>query len=115
MGLLMYEHSKSAKASDSAGVDVSSGPEPISAEASEAGSPPDDSAVVELVRPHMDLEFYMQQLGQHELQEDDPVRHYVREGWSRGLDPTPEFSTAFYLDRSPDVRRAGLNPFYHYL
>ena len=45
----------------------------------------------------------------------DPVEHYIATGWKEGRDPSPWFSTRAYLDRHPDVRQAGLNPFYHYL
>lgn len=31
------------------------------------------------------------------------------------LDPSPEFSTRFYLATNPDVDQAGVNPFLHYL
>jgi hypothetical protein len=44
----------------------------------------------------------------------DAFGHYVQEGWKRGLDPAPWFSTAHYLDDHPDVAHAGLCPFEHY-
>lgn len=67
------------------------------------------------IRPEFDVEYYLQQLGESERNTDDPVMHYVTEGWKRRLDPRPDFSTGFYLDRSPDVRQVGVNPYYHYL
>ncbi len=45
----------------------------------------------------------------------DPVAHYLREGWQEGRDPSPAFSTRFYLEANPDVAEAGINPFWHYL
>ena len=51
----------------------------------------------------------------HELGDDDPVLHYMQEGWRAGHDPAPDFSTRFYLDENPDVRQRGINPFLHYL
>jgi glycosyltransferase involved in cell wall biosynthesis len=40
--------------------------------------------------------------------------HYLVEGWRRGYNPSPGFHTAYYLDRHPDVARAGMNPLLHY-
>ena len=45
----------------------------------------------------------------------DAYAHYVHEGWQHGLDPAPWFSTERYLDDHPDVARAGLCPFVHYV
>jgi glycosyltransferase involved in cell wall biosynthesis len=45
----------------------------------------------------------------------DPVRHYLDAGWREGRNPTPDFSTNFYLSEYRDVAEAGLNPFLHYL
>ena len=45
----------------------------------------------------------------------DAAQHYLAHGWRMGWDPSPDFSTNLYLERSPDVRAAGINPFYHYL
>ena len=49
------------------------------------------------------------------LPEGSALVHYIEAGWRLGYDPCPGFSTLFYLERSPDVRRANLNPFLHYL
>ncbi len=50
---------------------------------------------------------------------DDPpaqaLDHYLKTGWRRGLDPSPYFSTRAYLERNIDVRKAGINPFWHYV
>ncbi|MFN9749416.1 MAG: glycoside hydrolase family 99-like domain-containing protein [Burkholderiales bacterium] len=43
------------------------------------------------------------------------VRHYLQVGWREGLDPSPEFSTRFYLQRYPDVAHANINPLLHFL
>jgi glycosyltransferase involved in cell wall biosynthesis len=45
----------------------------------------------------------------------DPIQHYIETGWHELRDPAPWFSTKFYLDRHPDIREAGANPFHHYL
>lgn len=43
------------------------------------------------------------------------VRHFLREGWRLGLNPSPYFNTSYYLSRYLDVRKAGVNPLLHYL
>ena len=43
------------------------------------------------------------------------VRHYLQIGWREGLDPSPEFSTKFYLQHYPDVANANINPLLHFL
>jgi GT2 family glycosyltransferase len=45
----------------------------------------------------------------------DLFKHYLRQGWRNGFDPTPFFSTQKYLEIYPDVKEAGIEPFYHYL
>lgn len=67
-----------------------------------------------LVAEHFDTPYYLSQVEEDEVVLD-PVGHYLATGWKRGLDPRPGFSTSFYLERSPDVVAAGVNPFLHYL
>ena len=45
----------------------------------------------------------------------DPIWHFIRVGWKKGLSPSALFDTAYYLDKNDDVRVARLNPLYHYL
>lgn len=79
-----------------------------------ACGPWSESEHYNLVAPHLDTEFYMAQLRRAEKVRD-PVVHYLTDGWRRGLDPHPDFSTGFYLQRYPDVRNTGRNPYVHYL
>lgn len=37
------------------------------------------------------------------------------EGVALGFDPSPFFSTSFYLDSYPDIKAAGVNPLLHYI
>jgi hypothetical protein len=67
-----------------------------------------------LLTAHFDKGYYLQQTLDAGAQED-PVSHYMDVGWQQGLDPHPDFSNWFYLDRSPDVRDAGIIPYLHYL
>lgn len=45
----------------------------------------------------------------------DPFLHFLTRGWREGRDPSAGFSTSYYLDRSPEIRKAGINPFIHYV
>ena len=76
---------------------------------------PRELQIADFIRSEFDIGYYIQQLDQSERNVADPVLHYVVGGWKRRLDPSPDFSTGFYLDRSADVRRTGTNPYYHYL
>lgn len=40
--------------------------------------------------------------------------HYMEVGWKKGYDPSEMFSTDQYLNAYPDVKKAGINPLYHY-
>ena len=42
-------------------------------------------------------------------------RHYNETGWRHRLDPSPDFSTGYYLDTNPEVAAAGINPFLHWV
>ncbi|WP_395662452.1 glycosyltransferase [Aestuariivirga sp.] len=66
------------------------------------------------VRPHFDVEFYARQVANLKPG-TDALLHYFLVGWRDGLDPSPAFSTMYYLRSNPDVANSGLNPFWHYL
>ena len=44
----------------------------------------------------------------------DPLEHYMLQGSLVGLDPAPDFSADYYLRRYPDMRVAGMDPFFHF-
>lgn len=44
-----------------------------------------------------------------------PLLHFLVEGAYQGRQPHRLFDPGFYLDRHPDLRRAGLNPQVHYV
>ena len=46
---------------------------------------------------------------------EDPLGHFLIQGWKEFRDPNDWFSVSFYLRNNPDVRDAGINPFVHYL
>ena len=66
-----------------------------------------------IVRPQFDVEFYVREAGGLRPG-TDALLHYFLIGWKDGLDPSPLFSTTFYLRSNPDVANTGLNPFWHY-
>ncbi len=45
----------------------------------------------------------------------DPIKHYIKNGWREGRNPSERFDTNFYLDSYPDVRDAGINPLVHFI
>ena len=60
--------------------------------------------------------FYKKQLKNLGLSsKQDCIKHYIEEGVELGLDPSPSFSTLYYLSQNKDVRKEGLNPFLHYI
>lgn len=62
-----------------------------------------------------DEEWYREQLPEPLPAGADPVDHYVRVGWKRGLSPNPCFSPGWYLEKQPVLRRDGVEPFSHYV
>ena len=44
-----------------------------------------------------------------------PIVHYIAIGASKGFDPSPFFSTSFYLSEHQDIKDSKLNPLYHYI
>jgi len=51
----------------------------------------------------------------HRLYRAFPIRHFVVLGEARDFRPNPDFSPSAYLRLNPDVAKAGLPPFAHYL
>jgi glycosyltransferase involved in cell wall biosynthesis len=45
----------------------------------------------------------------------DAAEHYLWIGARLGRDPSPDFSTSYYLQRYPDIRNAAVNPLIHFL
>lgn len=46
---------------------------------------------------------------------EDPIKHYLTEGWKQNYNPSPDFDTKWYLERYSDVKKDGINPFVHYI
>ena len=80
------------------------------------GKPEASKAQIEYdaVAQEFDAEYYL--ATNRDLSDlKDPVAHYNTRGWREGRDPSPDFSSEFYLLANPDIRQAGINPFFHYL
>lgn len=60
-----------------------------------------------------DVEFYLEQIKGEAPK--DPLTHYLEIGWKKGLDPSPDFSTDFYLSKYADIRENEINPFEHFV
>lgn len=86
-------------------------------EAAEARMAPEGvSKEYDTVRRHFDTAFYLTKYRDiARAKKIDPVQHYIRNGAREERDPTPYFSTKRYLERYPDVKSSGINPFYHWL
>ena len=68
-----------------------------------------------LVLGELNVDFYQAQTLADLQNPLDCVRHYLSDGWKKGFDPAPFFSTDYYLNNNLDVKTAGTNPFVHYL
>lgn len=67
------------------------------------------------VRGDFNAEFY--RLMNPDVQGDDEalLAHYMEHGWREGRDPSPEFSTSYYVERYADIANSGSNPFLHWV
>ena len=64
--------------------------------------------------PHFDEVFYRD--SNKDLSDcRNLLAHYIDIGWKEARNPARWFSTYTYLEERPDVRDAGINPFYHYI
>ncbi|GHF18532.1 hypothetical protein GCM10017044_11320 [Kordiimonas sediminis] len=43
------------------------------------------------------------------------INHYARKGWTKGLNPSPDFSVRLYLDSYKEVKDSGAEPLRHFL
>ena len=45
----------------------------------------------------------------------DLVKYYLNDYLNYGLNPSPDFDSMWYLEKYEDVKKAGINPFVHYI
>lgn len=67
------------------------------------------------IRPHFDVEFYLESNPDVRREGMDPVLHYVKWGWLEARDPHPDFSTQAWIARNPEIHASRRNPYLHYL
>lgn len=70
---------------------------------------------VEVARQNFDEAFYLAQCPDAAKSGSSAFKHFMKTGWRQGLDPAPWFSVNAYLNAYPDIRKADINPFVHYL
>jgi hypothetical protein len=76
---------------------------------------PNSPAGVILASGIFDLEFYSVQANQSFASIVSAVEHYLDEGWRKGLEPHPLFSSRYYIQSYPDVAQTNVNPLQHYI
>ncbi|WP_374665738.1 hypothetical protein [Ramlibacter sp.] len=76
------------------------------------GLTPDD---VRAMAPWFDEAFYRRAWPVPALAEGEALAHYLEHGWREGRDPSPRFSTDYYLASNPDVKARGVNPLLHFV
>ena len=62
-----------------------------------------------------DEQYYLKTYEDVRKADSDPIKHYVKNGWKEGRNPSERFDTNFYLENYPDVRDAGINPLVHFI
>lgn len=67
------------------------------------------------VSKEFDADYYLKKYSRHIQPGIEPLDYFLSVGWKFEHDPNIWFSTKYYLDYNPDIREAGINPFYHYL
>lgn len=74
-----------------------------------------DDDVERVIAPFVDTKYYYDCYADVREASGDAVRHYSRNGWKEGRNPSPWFSTNEYLRLHRDVAVAGLNPLWHFV
>jgi len=69
-----------------------------------------------IISPHIlfDAEYYAKQLKKIPKNQT-LLEHFLEVGWKQKLSPTPYFDFDFYYKNYPDIQKANVNPFLHYL
>ena len=72
---------------------------------------------MQTARPRFNERFYLDQFSRRFPEQPpppDPLEHYILVGRHIELDPAPDFCADYYLRLYPDMRVAGMDPFYHF-
>jgi GT2 family glycosyltransferase len=62
-----------------------------------------------------DVEWYSQESAYKFKNLHEAILHYIQHGASLGYDPSESFSTTYYLNRYTSVKKANINPLFHYI
>jgi glycosyltransferase involved in cell wall biosynthesis len=65
------------------------------------------------IEADFDRDFYLAQLPP--LHGQDPIDHFIATGWRTGFNPRADFLVSHYVRMNPDVTKAKINPFWHYV
>lgn len=66
--------------------------------------------LVDRLRKHVDIAYYLSQFGDGLRPDFDPVAHFAYRGWRQRKSPNPNFDTAGWLASYPLAARYGVNP-----
>lgn len=77
-----------------------------------AGS--DENIHVRAIAPFFSPQFYRAMYADVVGTDHELMIHYLEKGWTKGYDPSGDFSTNGYLEAHRDVAAAGINPLLHY-
>lgn len=70
---------------------------------------------VALIAAHLDENWYRCRYPEAAAFGGSLAAYYLALGWLQGHDPSPGFSTSYYLAENPDVASTGMNPLLHHL
>ncbi|MCC6932940.1 MAG: glycosyltransferase [Deltaproteobacteria bacterium] len=63
-----------------------------------------------------DYSYYRHQINaSEESTESALIKHYLRQGANEGKKPHPLFDSRYYLNKYPDIKASGVNPFLHFI
>ena len=68
-----------------------------------------------IIRPFLDPAHYRAANPDVRASNQDPLLHFLHDGWREGRDPNSTFQTSFYLASNEDVVLAFINPLLHYV
>ncbi|GAB0114580.1 glycosyltransferase [Acidisoma sp. C75] len=76
-----------------------------------------EDRVLQRLRAAFDVDYYSRQVETMGgfATEDEALSHFLDFGWKMGLDPSPLFSTSYYLQMHADIRNSDENPFVHWV
>ncbi|SBT18951.1 hypothetical protein MGA5115_03112 [Marinomonas gallaica] len=68
-----------------------------------------------VVMPYFDFKYYLETYPDVKLSKQNPLVHYMRNGWKEGRNPNSHFNTVCYMLNNLDVILNQCNPFLYYV